>query len=167
MIGPALAAILNATRFTPDATLGSLQSVFDERLDLETAAASASPLPEALVSVRIESIDSTGAAHAARLFHVSPGQINFLTPAEAEGSAAVLRLTREGEEPVESTLTIGMVAPGLFSANGTGGCIGAITALLVGANGSRSNPQGSASRRRPGECSACRSTLAPTMTACS
>ena len=142
MIGPALAAILNATRFTPDATLGSLQMVFGERLALETAAASASPLPEALGSVRIEIIDSTGAARAARLLHVSPGQINFLTPAEAAPGAAMLRLTREGEEPVESALTIGMVARGLFPANGTGEGIGAITALRVGANGSRSNPAG-------------------------
>ena len=45
MIGPALAAILNSARFTPDAAPGSLQSVFGEHLALETAAASASPLP--------------------------------------------------------------------------------------------------------------------------
>ena len=140
MIGPALAAILNAARFTPDAAPGSLQSVFGERLALETAAASASSLPEALGSVRIEIIDSTGAARAARLLYVSPGQINFLMPAEAAPGAAVLRLRREGEDPVESALTIGAVAPGLFSANGTGEGIGAITALRVGADGSRSNP---------------------------
>ena len=54
----------------------------------------------------------------------------------------MLRLTREGEEPVESALTIGIVTLGLFSANGTGEGIGAITALRVGANGSRSNPAG-------------------------
>ena len=36
-------------------------------------------------------------------------------------------------------LTIDAVAPGLFSANGTGEGIGAITALRVGADGARSN----------------------------
>ena len=132
---------MNAARFTPAAAPGSLQSMFGERLALETAAASASPLPEALSGVRIEIIDSTGAVRAARLLYVSPGQINFLMPAEAAPSAAVLRLRREGEEPVESALTIGAVAPGLFSVNGTGVGTGAITALRVGADGSHTHPE--------------------------
>ena len=133
-------AVLNAASFTPGAAPGSLQSLFGERLALETAAASELPLPEALGGVRIEIIDSTEAAHAAQLLYVSPGQINFLTPSEATPGAAVLRLTREGEEPVESALTISVAAPGLFSANGTGEGIGAITALRVVADGSRSTP---------------------------
>ena len=140
MIGPALAAILNAASFTPAAAPGSLQSVFGVRLALETAAASVLPLPEELGGVRIEIIDSTEAARAARLLYVSPRQINFLTPAEVTPGAAVLRLTREDEEPVDSALTIGVAAPGLFSANGTGEGVGAITALLVSADGSRSTP---------------------------
>ena len=133
-------AVLNAASFTPGAAPGSLQSLFGERLALETAAASELPLPEALGGVRIEIIDSTEAAHAVQLLYVSPGQINFLTPSEATPGAAVLRLTREGEEPVESALTISVAAPGLFSANGTGEGIGAITALRVAADGSRSTP---------------------------
>ena len=133
-------AVLNAASFTPGAAPGSLQSLFGERLALETAAASELPLPEALGGVRIEIIDSTEAAHAVQLLYVSPGQINFLTPSETTPGAAVLRLTREGEEPVESALTISVAAPGLFSANGTGEGIGAITALRVAADGSRSTP---------------------------
>ena len=62
-------------------------------------------------------------------------------PSEAATGEALLRLRREGEEPVELALTIGAVAPGLFSANGTGEGIGAITALRVGADGERSNPK--------------------------
>ena len=133
-------AVVNAASFTPGAAPGSLQSLFGERLALETAAASELPLPEALGGVRIEIIDSTEAAHAVQLLYVSPGQINFLTPSETTPGAAVLRLTREGEEPVESALTISVAAPGLFSANGTGEGIGAITALRVAADGSRSTP---------------------------
>ena len=40
MIGPALAAILNAARFTPAAAPTSLQSLFGERLAFKTAVAS-------------------------------------------------------------------------------------------------------------------------------
>ena len=140
MTAPAPTAVLNAASFTPGAAPSSLQSLFGERLALETAVASELPLPEALGGVRIEIIDSTEAAHAVQLLYVSPGQINFLTPSEATPGAAVLRLTREGEEPVESALTISVAAPGLFSANGTGEGIGAITALRVAADGSRSTP---------------------------
>ena len=64
------------------------------------------------------------AARAARLLYLSPGRIHFLTPAEAAPGAAVLRLTREGEQPVELALTIGAVAPGLFSINGARDGIG-------------------------------------------
>ena len=138
--GPSLTAVLNAASFTPGVAPGSLQSLFGERLATETAAASELPLPEALNGVRIEIIDTTEAAHPARLLYVSSGQINFLTPDEVVPGPAVLRLTREGAEPVELVLPIGTVAPGLFSANGTGEGIGAITALRVAADGSRSNP---------------------------
>ena len=138
---PAIAAVLNSASFTPGAAPGSLQSLLGERLAQATVSSSALPLLAELAGVRIEIIDSSGATREAQLLYVSPGQINFLMPAEAAPGAAVLRLTREGEEPVEWAFTIGTVAPGLFSANGTGEGIGAITALRVAADGSRSNPE--------------------------
>ena len=132
--GPSLAEFLNAAGFIPGTAPASLQSLFGERLAPATAVASALPLLAELVGVGIEVIDGTGAAHEAQLLYVSPGQINFLMPDEAAPGAAVLRLTREGEEAVELAITIDTVAPGLFSANGTGEGIGAITALRVAAD---------------------------------
>ncbi len=81
-----------------------------------------------------------GAMHASPLFYVSPGQINFLMPAESAPGPARLRLTREGQIAAEWAIAINGVAPGLFSANGTGSGVGAITALRVSADGSRSTP---------------------------
>ena len=138
--GPTLAAVLNAAAFTPGVAPGSIAILFGERLALETVSASAQQLLAALGGVRIEVIDGTGAARAARLLFVSTEQINFLMPDEAAPGATLLRLTREGEEPAELAFTTGVVAPGLFSANGTGEGIGAISALRVGADGSRSHP---------------------------
>ena len=141
MTEPVPDVALNAAGFTPGIAPGSIASLFGKRLALETFSASAQPvLPAALGGVRIEIIDSTSEARAARLLFVSPGQINFLMPDETAPGAAVLRLTREGEEPVELAFTIDAVAPGLFSANGTGEGIGAITARREGADGSSSNP---------------------------
>ena len=138
--GPTLAAVLNAAAFTPGVAPGSIAILFGKRLALETVSASAQQLLAALGGVRIEVIDGTGAARAARLLFVSTEQINFLMPDEAAPGATLLRLTREGEEPAELAFTTGVVAPGLFSANGTGEGIGAISALRVGADGSRSHP---------------------------
>ena len=133
---------LNAAGFTPGIAPGSIASLFGKRLALETFSASAQPVrPPALGGVRIEIIDSTSEARDARLLFVSPEQINFLMPDEAATGAAMLRLTGEGEEPVELAFTIDAVAPGLFSANGTGEGIGAVTARREGADGSSSNPE--------------------------
>ena len=140
--GSVLTAVLNTAGFTPAVAPGSIASLFGERLTLETVSAGARLLlPAALGGVRIEIIDSTSEARAALLLFVSPGQINFLTPAEAALGTGLLRLTRKDEEPVEFAFTVGAVAPGLFSANGTGKGIGAITARRVGADGSSSNPE--------------------------
>ena len=137
---PVLTEILNTAGFTPAVAPGSIASLFGERLALETVSAGARLLPPpALGGVRIEIIDSMEAARAAPLLFVSPGQINFLMPDETSTGEAVLKLTRKGKEPVELAITISAVAPGLFSANGTGEGIGAISALRVAADGSRSN----------------------------
>jgi parallel beta-helix repeat protein len=59
--------------------------------------------------------DNTGTARLAPLFFVSPGQINYLVPT---GTAPGVAWVTIGSA-VGDTL-IGAVAPGLFSANGTG-----------------------------------------------
>ena len=132
--------VKNAASFAPGAAPESIVSLFGAQLAGETAAAHGRPLPLRQAGITIEIIDSSETAHLAKLFYTGREQVNFLMPAEAATGEAVLRLTREGEEPAELELTIGAVAPGLFSANGTGQGIGAITALRVGADGSRSNP---------------------------
>ena len=132
--------VLNAAGFTPSVAPGSIASLFGEHLAPASATSSSLPLLADLAGVRIVIIDATEAAYTARLLYVSPGQINFLMPDEAALGAALLRLTREGGEPVEVPFTINAVAPGLFTANGTGEGIGVISALRIAADGSRSNP---------------------------
>ena len=139
--GSVLTTVLNAAGFTPAVAPGSIASLFGERLALKTISAGSQLLSApALGSVRIEIIDNTDEARAARMLFLSPGLINFLMPDEAEPGAALLRLTQKGEEAVELAFIIDMVAPGLFSANGTGEGIGVIAALRVGVDGVRSNP---------------------------
>ena len=122
--------VKNAASLAPGVAPGSMASLFGENMVPETISA----------GVRIEIIDATEAAHTARLLYVSPEQINFLMPADVATGEALLRLAREGEEPSEWAFTISAVAPGLFSANGTGEGIGVVSALRVAADGLRSNP---------------------------
>ena len=132
--------VKNAASFAPGAAPEAIVSLFGRQLARNTSAAHGRPLPLRQAGVRIEIIDSSETAYPAQLFYAGREQVNFLMPAEAATGEALLRLTREGEEPAELELTIGAVAPGLFSANGTGEGIGAITAHRVGADGARSKP---------------------------
>lgn len=132
--------VKNAASFAPGAAPESIVSLFGTQLARNTAAAHGRPPPLRQAGIRIEIIDRSETAYPAKLFYAGREQVNFLMPAEAATGEAVIRLTRQGEEPAELELTIGDVAPGLFSANGTGEGIGAITAHRVGADGARSKP---------------------------
>ncbi len=64
---------------------------------------------------------------AAPLLYVSPSQINFLVPAGTVlGTATVLLQPSPAAAQIQSTMQVGMVAPGLFSQDATGTGPGAI-----------------------------------------
>ena len=132
--------VKNAASLAPGVAPGSIASLFGENMVPENISAVALPLLEERAGVRIEIIDAAESARTARLLYVSPEQINFLIPAGMATGEALLRLAREGEEPSEWAFTVSAVAPGLFSANGTGEGIGVVSALRVAADGERSNP---------------------------
>ena len=110
--GPTLATVLNSASFTAAVAPNSLASLFGEHLVAETVSASALPLLADSAGVRVEIIDTTGMARAAQLLLVSPGQVNFLIPAETSPGTARLQLTREGEAAIELAITVSAVAPG-------------------------------------------------------
>jgi uncharacterized protein (TIGR03437 family) len=82
--------------------------------------------------------DSAGLLKLARLYFVSPGQINFEVPTGlASGTATATVYTATGEV-ASGNLTVGPVAPGLFSMSGDGKGIAAVTAIRVNADQSQS-----------------------------
>ncbi len=132
-------AVVNAASFTHRVTPESIVSLFGSRLARETIVAGGLPLPTELGGIRVEIVDGGGVMHLASLFFVGPRQINFLMPAEIPPGRAAARVTLAGNT-AQSEIRIHAVAPGLFSANGTGEGVGAITAIRVAADGSRSTP---------------------------
>jgi uncharacterized protein (TIGR03437 family) len=64
--------------------------------------------------------DADGIARSAELFYVSPTQVNYeIPPGVATGKASVA-VSVNGDPAAFGTATLAAVAPGLYTANGTG-----------------------------------------------
>lgn len=80
--------------------------------------------------------DSRGVARAATVFSATPTQVNFLIPAGTATGPAVVGIS-SGANTATGTVEVRAVAPGLFSADGSGRGLAAATTLRVAANGIR------------------------------
>ena len=111
---------------------GSIVSAFGIELAPGVGTANAVPLPDTLQGVSAVIEDGTGGSRRAPLFFVSPGQINFLIPAQTPLGQATLLVRADGatgEPLLTGALRIEPVAPGLFTADASGR--GAPAALLL------------------------------------
>jgi uncharacterized protein (TIGR03437 family) len=107
---PALISATGATQ--PVFTVEEIVSLFGTGLANSTAQSTAVPLPTTLGGKSVDVTDSAGTSRPAGLYLVSPTQVNFVIPPLTAPGDAVITLT--GAVPVH--VTIGAVAPGLFSA---------------------------------------------------
>ncbi len=108
--------------------------------DLATAILSANSAtwPTSLGGTTVSVTDSSGVAQPAPIDFVSPGQVNFLIPAEAATGAATVTITSSDGTVSTGTVQIAAVAPGLFSANSNGQ--GVAAALVIQAvNGAQTS----------------------------
>jgi endo-1,4-beta-xylanase len=76
--------------------------------------------------------DSTGSARMATLLYVSATQVNCMLPADLLPGPAML-MVNGGDSPVSGAITTQMVAPGLFTVDGSGQ--GTAAAIAVHSNG--------------------------------
>jgi uncharacterized protein (TIGR03437 family) len=115
---------------------GSIVSGYGADLATGTVLASTLPLPKTLVGTSVNIVDSTGVTTPAPLFFVSPLQVNFQIPSGvAVGSASITIASGDGTASA-GTVTIAVVAPGLFLANNQTGLIAA-NVITVGAGGAQ------------------------------
>ena len=116
----------------------SIVAAFGDNLASAVEIGSSSPLPVSLAGTSVTVRDSANVEKIARLFFVSPGQINFLMPEGlASGTATVLVANGTGRLST-GTVTIAPVAPALFAANSNGRDVPAAVALRIRADGSQS-----------------------------
>jgi uncharacterized protein (TIGR03437 family) len=119
------------------AAVESIASIYGSDLASETLAA-ANPPPTALAGVSVNIRDKEGVSRPAPLFMVSPGQVNFLVPSGTPAGAATVVVLRGEKAVAMGPVSITLVAPGLFAANGGGKGVAAASVLRVKADGFQS-----------------------------
>jgi uncharacterized protein (TIGR03437 family) len=114
----------------------SLASLYGANLASGNVSATTQPLPTSLGGVTLSVTDSTGVQRSAPLVFVSANQINFeVPPGTAPGLASFTVTNGIGNQTFNGSVQ--MVAPALFSMNGTGSGVAAATAIRTQA----ANPQ--------------------------
>jgi uncharacterized protein (TIGR03437 family) len=133
----AAAAVSAATYDGPQLASESIAVVFGADLATGTAVANTS-LPTSLAGSSIKVTDSTGAERLAPLFFASPNQVNYLVPSGTGLGPALVTVTSASGNIATDKVQIAQVAPGLFSADGTGRGLAAAVVLRVKADGKQS-----------------------------
>jgi endoglucanase len=131
------AASSSGFAFAPD----SLVTGYGVALADGPQSASNIPLPTSLGGVRVELTDAAGAQVLAPLVYVSPGQVNYLVPANVLPGKLDVAVRKSGNVVSRGTLELDKVAPALFSANSDGRGIAAAQVVRVKPDGTQSYEQ--------------------------
>lgn len=94
-----------------------IASAFGQGLASRALAADGATLPVELDGTSVEVKDAAGGSHAARLYFVSPGQVNFVVPAGAALGRGRVTVRREGRVVASGEIWLDAAAPGLFAAS--------------------------------------------------
>ena len=95
----ALLSVVSAADFSSGpVSPHSIASAFGKHLALSTASATPPSLPTTLGGASVSVQDQTGTVSQAEIYYASPGQVNFVLPAEIEsGNAIVTIATTDGQ----------------------------------------------------------------------
>lgn len=139
---PTALANTSAASFRTDGELApeSITTAFGTGLATVTQSITTLPLPFGLAGTGVRVLDSLGDDRAARLFYISPTQINYQLPVgTAPGTATVTIVSSDGSS-ARGTIMIAPVAPGLFAANQNGRGAAAAAIVFVSGTNRRSEP---------------------------
>lgn len=134
MVASVSAASFNAGALTSN----SIVTAFGDNLASSIQSVSGSALPNSLAGTTVTVRDSANAEKIARLFFVSPNQINFLMPEGLANGAATVIVTNDQGQLAAGVVNIASVAPALFAANSNGRDVPAAVVLRVKSDNSQS-----------------------------
>jgi uncharacterized protein (TIGR03437 family) len=120
---------VNAASYREPVAPGSIAACFGAGLAARVEQATGWPLPIEIAATSVRLIDARQIEHAAPLFFVSPGQINYLVPEGAAIGAAEVVIEYRGEPIARGEVQIAGSSPALFTfaANGHGAPVGLTT----------------------------------------
>ena len=127
-------AVVSAASY--DATIASdaILTIFGASLAASVQVASTAVLPESLANVSVTFTDTNQTVYPAKLFFVSPSQINLLAPSGL--APGVYKVTvRYGQQEIVSTTRLESIAPGIFTADASGKGLPSAIVLRIAANG--------------------------------
>jgi uncharacterized protein (TIGR03437 family) len=107
----------------------SIVAVFGNNFSSATEVAATTPLPFSLAGVRVSYFPANSGGRNVQLFAVTPGQVNFLIPADARDGWGSIDVSRSDGSRFSELIRIAPVAPGLFTANADGQGVPAAVAL--------------------------------------
>ena len=134
-VGPVVTTV-NGASFQGAVAPASIASAFGRGLSTVVAGAVGTP-SIVLGDVQVTVTDSAGVSRRAVLFYVSPNQVNFHVPAATAGGVAQVAVARTDSVVSRGVVQVSAVAPGLFSANGSGQGVASATAVAVDATGAQ------------------------------
>lgn len=120
-VSPAPVTTVSAANY--DGTMLASEEIvaaFGMNLATTMQAASSTELPISLGGTQVIVRDSQGMDRAARLFFVSPTQVNYLMPVGMSSGPAAIRLINSEATLSLGTAQINTIAPGLFSTDSSG-----------------------------------------------
>jgi uncharacterized protein (TIGR03437 family) len=113
---------------------GSIATAFGSNLAAEPATATGTP-PVLLGGTTVSVTDSAGTSRSAQLDYVSPGQVNYLIPADTAPGLATVGISASGQLAATGQIQVIPVAPALFTVNPDN--LAAANVLRVSQNGDR------------------------------
>ena len=116
----------------------SLASAFGSKLAAAAQTAASSSLPTTLAGVSVTMQDTAGKARQAGLIFISQQQINYVVPLETAPGTATVTINQNGGAIASGPVLINTVAPGVFSADGSGHGLAAALVQRVHADGTQS-----------------------------
>jgi uncharacterized protein (TIGR03437 family) len=106
----------------------SLVTAFGASLSRTTAVAAPGSAPVTLAGVSVDVVDSRMQTRSAGLLYVSPGQLNYLLPADLSAGAATATVRWGNDIVAAGVIQVSRIAPAIFTANNSGaGLAAAIT----------------------------------------
>ena len=93
---------------------------FGNGLANATLSANTIPLPDELAGTRVRVKDNAGTERLAKLFFISPTQLNYLIPKDTSIGIAMVTVTSGDNIVSSSAIQISTVAPGIFTASASG-----------------------------------------------